>query len=73
MKTKIVLIKVYGNDNARKNAEDIEQGYYLDMASLADEIEGEFEVKSLSDFMDSVNNQEFLPDEYYISYVNIQE
>ena len=72
MKKYIVLINVKGNYNARKNANDIEDGNYLDKGALADEIEGDFEVMELTDFMELVNNDEFYEELYFISYVNLQ-
>ena len=81
MDTDIVLIPVEGNINARHNCEDIENTtYVLDKVTdnnIFKEVEKDLsedepkgiEVWNISDFMDLVNDEEFYPNNYFMSYV----
>lgn len=85
MRTFIVLIPVGNNNsrkeceriaNWRFEKEGSVQLTEIDVKKKVVELTKEFiidfniiEVETLSDFMDRVNNQEFNPDDYFMSYV----
>jgi len=82
MKTFIILIPLFTNRNARKECEDIEatnfviggavQATAMDVKKRVEILLGhkEFEVETLTDYMDRVNDQLIDHDTYFISYVN---
>ncbi len=82
MKTFIVLIPTEDNHDARKQCELIENNKYsldnetaynilLEVNKSLGLNEGsKIEVEALTDFMDRVNDEEFNPDLYFISYVH---
>lgn len=84
MKTFIVLIPLEENVEARQQCELIENNLYIIdnvnaynvllevNKSLGLELGSNFEVETLTDFMDRVNDEEFNPDNYFMSYVRAE-
>lgn len=75
---KIVLLPIGSHD--RKTAETIENHTFSNFGELSSRISEITGVKNsgsnvrlleLSDFMDMCNDEEFNPDTYWVSYVNI--
>lgn len=79
MKTHIVIISVDKN-SARSICEEIENKNYSNYEALYDELKekindiSQFDVYTISEFMDMVNNQILdVLSEYFISYVQINK
>ena len=79
MSTYIILIPIEDNINARDICETVENSVYtvenVNARNVLSLLLAEFpelinaETEPLSDFMDRVNNEEFNPDNYFMSYV----
>lgn len=74
MKTHIILASVANSEIERVDLENIEELEFETLEDLQKTLKTtDFELYTLSDFVDLWNNEEVDPDEYWIGYVNLDE
>ncbi len=74
MKPYIVLAHVSETEIDRRDLENIEDQSFKTLEDLQNELKTtNFEIYTLSEFMDLWNNEEVTPEQNWIGYINLEE
>ena len=74
MKPYIILAHVSETEIDRRDLENIEDQSFKTLEDLQNELKTtNFEIYTLSEFMDLWNNEEVTPEQNWIGYVNLEE
>ena len=74
MKPYVILAHVSETEIDRRDLENIEDQSFKTLEDLQNELKTtNFEIYTLSEFMDLWNNEEVTPEQNWIGYVNLEE